>query len=35
MSNYVNPLSMIAAAPMTQQKNAKGGAFDHIGKLGT
>lgn len=26
MSNYVNPLSMIAAAPMTQQKNAKGGS---------
>ena len=26
MSNYVNPLAMIAAAPMTLQKNTKGGS---------
>jgi hypothetical protein len=25
MSNYVNPLSLVAAAPMTQQKGANGG----------
>ncbi len=25
MSNYVNPLSMVAATPMTQNKSAKGG----------
>ena len=25
MSNYVNPMSLVAATPMTQQKSAKGG----------
>ena len=27
MSNYVNPLSMAATVPMTQQKPAKGGTW--------
>jgi hypothetical protein len=26
MSNYVNPLTIVAAAPMTQQKSANGGS---------
>ena len=28
MSNYVNPLSLVAAAPMGQQKNANGTWFE-------
>jgi hypothetical protein len=28
MSNYVNPLGLVAAAPMSQQKNASGTWFE-------